>query len=168
MASNKQTKNNRSGNPRGTRSHRGISRGTPGNPRGTHPHPRGTLGEPIPGKPRGTVGVPKSQISIQISNLNSKIKQNQCFLLRFAISLLDVISTLAFCTFVFRKRFILLIKPNQTALNILDAKSHLICLNPKLPNSDCYEDTETHHMDVRLFVSTKPLPNCFLFLNATL
>ena len=79
---------------------------TGGNPRGTHPHPRGTLGEPIPGKPRGTVGVPKSQISIKIAKLISKTNENQCFLLRFAISLLDVISTLAFCTFVFRKRFI--------------------------------------------------------------
>ena len=50
-------------------------------------------------------------------------------------------------------------KTQSNCIKYLDAKSHLICLNPKLPNSDCYEDTETHHMDVRLFVSIKPSPN---------
>ena len=42
--------------------------------------------------------------------------EDRCFLLRFAISLLDVISTLAFCTFVFRKRFILRIKPKSNCI----------------------------------------------------
>ena len=94
----------------GTYSHRGISWGAPGNSPRIHPHPRGTLGEHIPGKPRGTVRVPKSQISIKISNLNSKMYENQHFLARFAISLLDIISTLAFCTCVFRKRFVFVYK----------------------------------------------------------
>jgi hypothetical protein len=112
---------------------------TGGNPRGTHPHPRGTLGEPIPVKPRGTVGVPKSQISIQLSNLISKMYESHCFFP--TICNIPVRCHLHSC--------------------LLHIYLSQICLNPKLPKSDCYEDIETHHTDVRLFVSIKPLPNCF-------
>ena len=42
--------------------------------------------------------------------------ENQSFLLRFAISLLDVISTRTFCTFVFRKHFSLHIKPEPNCI----------------------------------------------------
>ena len=71
--------------------------------------------------------------------------ENHFILLRFAVSLLDVISTLAFCTFVFRKRVIFAYKTRAKLHSISRTPNRIEFAEPKIASGI------THTMDGFVF-----------------